>query len=134
MAQKQTNQITKQKRVDECIEKILTEGCGWATYTNWAIEEYKCSRNSANEYWRDAWVRIKDIVEEKDLIKAEVLVTKLEMILENGNYQEQLKAIEQLRKMGGIDAVEKHEVKHSGNITFNFGGRIPVDPTNPDII
>jgi len=127
--------VEYEKRIDECVEMIMSEGWGWSRFTNYYVETYGTNRKVANEAWKHAWAKIDEITEKKMLISIEALVTKLEEIVENGTNSERLKAIEQLRKIGGVDAAEKHDIKHTGNITFDFGGgRIPVNPANPDLL
>ena len=127
MAKQKATKAEMEQRITECVDMILGQGIGWSTYTNYAMEKYGISRGPANRVWNMAWEEVEKIVDKKNLVKVESLVTQLEFILQNGDDSSKLKAIEQLRRLGGLDAPDK--IEHSGNISFDFGsGRLPVDP------
>lgn len=130
MAKQKATKAEMEQRITECVDMILGQGIGWSTYTNYAMEKYSISRGPANTVWNKAWEQVEKIVDKKNLIKVESLVTQLESILQNGDDSSKLKAIEQLRRLGGLDAPDK--IEHSGNINFDFGeARLPVDPREP---
>ena len=127
------NKATKaemEQRINDCVDMILGQGIGWSTYTNWAMEKYAICRKAANNIWNQSWTKVEEITDKKNLIKVESLVTQLEQIIQDGDHSSKLKAIEQLRRLGGLDAPDK--IEHSGNINFDFGeNRLPVDPRDP---
>lgn len=124
MAKQKATKAEMEARINECVDMILGQGIGWSTYTNYAMEKYGTSRGPANAVWNKAWDEVEKLTDRKNLVKIENLVVKLEQIIEDGDDSSKLKAIEQLRRLGGLDAPDK--IEHSGNVKFDFG-----EPNNP---
>ena len=133
MPRQKSNKVEHQKHVDECVDMVIKMGIGWTTWIDYCKEKYGISKNAANNIWKQAWGEIEKLTDRKNMIKVESLVTRLEQLYQDGDDNVKLKAIEQLRKIGGIDASDRMEITHNGEIKFNFGSPIPVKPKRTDL-
>jgi hypothetical protein len=71
------------------------------------------------------WKDIETEIQKHDLIKAQTLINRLEDIFqETDDDKIRLQVIEQLRKIGGIDASDKLDVKVQGDIKLNWGNKL----------
>jgi osmotically-inducible protein OsmY len=73
----------------------------------------------------ECWKDIETEIQKHDLIKAQTLINRLEdMYATNEDDRIRLQVIEQLRKIGGVDASDKVDIKVQGDIVLSWGSEI----------
>lgn len=113
------NKIEYKKHKDEIKNYIIETNCSWKDFCYWCKEKYDINKNYATDLWMECWKDIEAEIQRHDLIKAQTLINRLEDIFQGtGDDKIRLQVIEQLRKIGGIDASEKLDVKMSGEVTI----------------
>jgi len=105
----------------EMKDRIIDETLTWRTFCDICKEKYNIGKDQATKVWKLCWEDIDKQVEKHDLIKVTQLINNLNELSNDDNKHIRLKAIEQLRKIGGLDATEKQEVTHKGDIKLSWG-------------
>jgi hypothetical protein len=94
----------------------------------WCKDKYDINKNYATDLWMQCWKDIENEIQKNDLIKAQTLINRLEDIFQETDDDNlgliRLQVIEQLRKIGGIDASDKLDVKVQGEIKLNWGNKL----------
>ena len=117
-----SNKIEHTQHIDESVEYILENKCGWTHYTTWARERYDINNKHANQMWKDAWEVINELFEDNIRQSVNETLVKLEnlemMALEENDRRTMLEIIKYRNKIRGGE-IERHEIEHKGNITIN---------------
>jgi hypothetical protein len=116
------NKIEYKKHKEEIKNYIIETNCSWKDFCYWCKDTYNINKNYATDLWMECWKDIEAEVQKHDLIKAQTLINRLEDIyVLNSDDRIRLQVIEQLRKIGGIDASDKVDVKIQGEINLSWG-------------
>ncbi len=119
------NKIEYKKYKDEIKNHIIDTNCSWKEFCYWCKDKYDINKNYATDLWMQCWKDIETEIQKHDLIKAQTLINRLEDIFqETDDDKIRLQVIEQLRKIGGIDASDKLDVKLQGEIKLNWGNKL----------
>jgi hypothetical protein len=119
------NKIEYKKHKDEIKDYIIETNCSWKDFCIWCKEKYNIHKNYATDLWMECWKDIETEIQKHDLIKAQTLINRLEdMYATNEDDRIRLQVIEQLRKIGGVDASDKVDIKVQGDIVLSWGSEI----------
>jgi len=119
------NKIEYKKHKDEIKNYIIDTNCSWKDFCIHMKNKYSINKNYATDLWIECWKDIETEIQKHDLIKAQTLINRLEDIFhETDDDKIRLQVIEQLRKIGGIDANEKLDVKIQGEVKLNWGNEL----------
>jgi hypothetical protein len=119
------NKIEYKKHKDEIKDYIIETNCSWKDFCYWCKDTYNINKNYATDLWMECWKDIETEIQKHDLIKAQTLINRLEDIyVLNSDDRIRLQVIEQLRKIGGIDASDKVDIKVQGDIVLSWGSEI----------
>jgi hypothetical protein len=119
------NKIESKKHKDEIKNYIIDSNCSWKDFCIWCKDKYDINKNYATDLWMECWKDIETQIQKNDLIKAQTLINRLEDIFEETmDDRIKLQVIEQLRKIGGIDASDKLDVNVQGDIKLSWGDEL----------
>ena len=128
MDKKEFRKSTKleiEKRIDECIDTIMTGHKNYSMFCEWFITTYDMSKHNAHKYWVKCWDIIKSrfALEQDQLISKQIyeLYDLYKQAKDLGDFTNSRKILEDIRKIQGIDSPEKINIKHEGTITVSFG-------------
>ena len=128
MEKKEFRKSTKleiEKRIDECIDAIITGHKNYSMFMEWFIETYDMSKHNAHKYWVKCWDIIKSrfALEQDQLINKQIyeLYNLYKEAKEMGDFGTSRKILEDIRKIQGIDTPDKINIKHEGTIRVSFG-------------
>ena len=106
----------------ELKDYIVDTNCSWKQFCQMCKEEYNINKNYATDLWMQCWTELEEQIQKHDLIKGQTLINRLEDIYLNTDDENiQLKVIEQLRKIGGVDASDKIDMNIKGDIQLSWG-------------
>ena len=119
------NKIESKKHKDEIKNYIIDSNCSWKDFCIWCKDKYGINKNYATDLWMECWKDIETQIQKNDLIKAQSLINRLEDIFEETmDDRIKLQVIEQLRKIGGVDASDKLDVNVQGDIKLSWGDEL----------
>jgi len=100
-------EVEKYVTLEECCEAIMSNHFGWGQFKQWYIEKTGLSHAAANE----------DTVERtlNELEGQKMETNDARLRFEITKYQNKIKGGE----------IDRQEIKHSGEIKFDFGSPIP---------
>jgi hypothetical protein len=132
-----SNKIEHTQHIEECVEYILENKCGWTQFTTWAREKYDINNKMANQLWKDTWEEIsKDFSDNVKQSVDETLV-KLERLEEeaiaNDDRRIWLEVLKYRNKIRGGE-VERQEIKVQGDIRLTWGNELTSDYGQTEIL
>lgn len=122
---RKSTKLEHEKRINECIDKIITDHLNYTMFLEWFMETYDMSKHNGWKYWKKCW----DIIKSRFALEADQLINKQLYQLyelykeakEVGDFGTSRKILEDVRKIQGIDEPMKINVKHEGEIKIQFG-------------
>ena len=119
------NKIEFENHKDDLIKWIIDNNASWKMFISYCVNDLEQSQYHSNKLWNQCWDSISKIAESRNLIHATNLINRLEDIyFQTDDDNVRLKVIEQLRKIGGIDASDKVDIHHTGNVKMNWGNTL----------
>lgn len=122
---RKSTKLELEERISECVEMIIKEHLNYSLFVEWFMERYDMSKHNAHCYWVKCW----DIIKSRFSLQTDQLINKQIYELydlysearETGDFGTSRKILEDIRKIQGIDAPDKINIKHEGEIKISFG-------------
>lgn len=122
---KKSTKLELEKRLQVCVERIIKDHLNYTMFVEWFMDEYDMSKHNAYKEWNKCWGIIKSrfSLETDQLINKQVyeLYDLYKEARETGDFGTSRKVLEDIRKIQGIEAPDKLNIKHEGTITVSFG-------------
>jgi len=121
-----SNKIEHTQHIEECVEYILENKCGWTAFTTWAREKYDINNKMANQLWKDTWAVISEDFSDSVKQSVDETLVKLERLEEEaiaeGDRRIWLEVLKYRNKIRGGE-IERTQIEHKGelNINLNWG-------------
>jgi hypothetical protein len=121
-----SNKIEHTQHIEECVEYILENRCGWTAFTTWAREKYDINNKMANQLWKDTWAVISEDFSDSVKQSVDETLLKLEELEEEaraeGDRRIWLEVLKYRNKIRGGE-IERSQVEVKGelNINLNWG-------------
>jgi len=129
---RKATKIQHEKRILECVKKVVEGNLGYIAYEEYAKKKYSISHTATNEIWKEAWIRIKaksttDVESKVDLMLSKLDAIEAEAITNN----DRKIWLETTKYRGKIYGVEDNKVNVviDHKIKFDFGDE-PEDDEN----
>lgn len=122
---RKSTKLELEKRLSASVEKIIKDHLNYTMFVDWFVEEYDMSKHNAYKEWVKCWNIIKSrfALETDQLINKQIyeLYDLYKETRETGDFGTSRRVLEDIRKIQGIDAPEKINIKHEGIIRVSFG-------------
>lgn len=115
------NKAETAQLIKECKNTILDNNMAWKAFIQHVKDTYGLGRDRGHQIWRQCWQEIDKTIDKGNLIKMVNIINKLDELTNDKDRLIQLKAIQELNKMGGLYSTEKHEVVHKTEIDLKWG-------------
>jgi len=121
-----SNKIKHAQHIEECVEYILENKCGWTQFTTWAREKYGINNRHANQLWKDTWEVMSEDFDDRIKHTVNQTLTELEQLKEASIIENDrrvwLEVIKYQNKIKGGE-IERSQVEVKGelNINLNWG-------------
>jgi hypothetical protein len=110
--------------ISDCIRKIARDNYSHNEWCRYAVEQYDITTRRAEQMWSEAWSQIKDKFAadaEANLMQALMRLDDLyiQTTEQGGDWNTRNNILRERHKLMGL-GVEKHEVKSTINLSFDF--------------
>jgi hypothetical protein len=110
--------------ISDCIRKIARDNYSHGEWCKYAVDQYKITTRRAEQIWSEAWTDIKDKFAadaEANLMQALMRLDDLyiQTTEQGGDWNTRNNILRERHKLMGL-GVEKHEVKSTINLSFDF--------------
>jgi hypothetical protein len=110
--------------ISDCIRKIARDNYSHGEWCKYAVDQYKITTRRAEQIWSEAWTDIKDKFAadaEANLMQALMRLDDLyiQTTEQGGDWNTRNNILRERHKLMGL-GVEKHEVKSSVHLSFDF--------------
>lgn len=120
---KKKTKILFENHKEDLKNYIVDNNASWKLFVRHCKDTYGINKNYATELWKACWEDLEKVVQKRDLIKAEILINRLEDIFTDSEDDRiRLSVIEQLRKIGGVDTAEQLDISMNINVSFDEDG------------
>lgn len=118
-------EIGKLVTLEECCEAIMANHFGWGQFKQWYIEKTSLSHAAANEQWNRCWEVLREKFKANIQDTVERTLNELEgQKMETNDARLRFEITKYQNKIKGGE-IDRQEIKHSGEIKFEFGSPIP---------
>lgn len=121
---RKSTKVELMRRINRCVDVIMKKHLNYTMFCDWFMEEFEMSKHNADKYWYKVWKIIKSqfALETEQLVSKQIyeLYDIYAAARDTGDLGTARKILEDIRKIQGIEAPDKLNIKHEGTIRVSF--------------